>query len=176
LLITFQIVGAIFVRQLKNDNLKSFKQRVELSTYVENSLIVALSRTDTEGPNTKIKNILDDINNDNIQEVQVIDAKGTIRGDSYVNNRSLNVQKITNRSVKCVLYTCPTYTDTTYNRKDNKQYYMSITPLLNVSINNNAVVGAIYTRADMASVYDSVNNVVVIFASASLIAIVIGMV
>ena len=58
---------------------------------------------------------------------------------------------------------------------DNKQYYISITPLLNVSSNNNAVVGAIYTRADMASVYDSVNNVVVIFASASLIAIVIGM-
>ena len=74
LLITFQIVGAIFVRQLKNDNLKSFKQRVELSTYVENSLIVALSRTGTEGANTKIKNILDDINNANIQEVQVIDA------------------------------------------------------------------------------------------------------
>lgn len=48
--------------------------------------------------------------------------------------------------------------------------------MLNVSSNNNAVVGAIYTRADMASVYDSVNNVVVIFASASLIAIVIGMV
>lgn len=45
-----------------------------------------------------------------------------------------------------------------------------------ISSNNNAVVGAIYTRADMASVYDSVNNVVVIFASASLIAIVIGMV
>lgn len=55
LLITFQIVGAIFVRQLKNDNLKSFKQRVELSTYVENSLIVALSRTDTEGANTKLR-------------------------------------------------------------------------------------------------------------------------
>ena len=52
---------------------------MELSTYVENSLIVALSRTDTEGANTKIKNILDDINNANIQEVQVIDAKGTIR-------------------------------------------------------------------------------------------------
>lgn len=75
-----------------------------------------------------------------------------------------------------MLYTGRTYTETTYNRNDNKQYYISITPLLNVSSNNNAVVGAIYTRADMASVYDSVNNVVVIFASASLIAIVIGMV
>ena len=74
-----------------------------------------------------------------------------------------------------MLYTGRTYTETTYNRNDNKQYYISITPLLNVSSNNNAVVGAIYTRADMASVYDSVNNVVVIFASASLIAIVIGM-
>ena len=176
LLITFQIVGAIFVRQLKNDNLKSFKQRVELSTYVENSLIVALSRTDTEGANTKIKNILDDINNANIQEVQVIDAKGTIRGDSDVNSRSLIGQKTINSAVKGVLYTGRTYTETTYNRNDNKQYYISITPLLNVSSNNNAVVGAIYTRADMASVYDSVNNVVVIFASASLIAIVIGMV
>ena len=35
LLINFQIVGVIFVRQLKNDNLKSIKHLVDLSNYVE---------------------------------------------------------------------------------------------------------------------------------------------
>ena len=71
LLITLQIVGAYFVQQLKNDNLRSFKQQVELSTYVENSLVDSLENNNTQTANRKIKGILEDINNSNVSEIQV---------------------------------------------------------------------------------------------------------
>ena len=66
LLITFQIVGAVFVQRLKSENIKSFKQRVELSTYVDNSLIKQLTSTNTTKANKSINTILEDINNENI--------------------------------------------------------------------------------------------------------------
>lgn len=175
LLITFQIVGAVFVQQLKSDNIKAFKQRVELSTYVDNSLIASLNSSDTAAANQKIRKVLEDINNENISEIQVVDVKGTIRGDSDVNNRSLVGQKTTDAEIKQVIYNSRSFAKTTYDKRDNRRYYIAITPLLSVSGNTNTVVGAVYVKANMETVYDSINSVVVIFATASLIATAIGM-
>ncbi len=175
LLITFQIVGAVFVQRLKSDNIKAFKQRVELSTYVDNSLIASLNSSDTAAANQKIRKVLEDINNENISEIQVVDVKGTIRGDSDVNNRSLVGQKTTDAEIKQVIYNSRSFTKTTYDKRDNRRYYIAITPLLSVSGNTNTVVGAVYVKANMETVYDSINSVVVIFATASLIATAIGM-
>ncbi|KRL82296.1 two component sensor kinase [Ligilactobacillus equi DSM 15833 = JCM 10991] len=174
LLVTFQIVGAIFVQNLRTENIKSFKQRVELSTYVDNSLIASLQKTDTEAANKSIIRLLENVNNENITQIQVVDSKGTIRGDSNVNNRSLVGQKTTNGDVKQVIYKGRSLTKTTYNREGNR-YYISITPLFSASGNTNTVIGAVYVRANMEPVYNSTNSVVLIFATASLIATGIGM-
>lgn len=174
LLVTFQIVGAIFVQNLRTENIKSFKQRVELSTYVDNSLIASLQKTDTEAANKSIIRLLENVNNENITQIQVVDSKGTIRGDSNVNNRSLVGQKTTNGDVKQVIYKGRSLTKTTYNREGNR-YYISITPLFSASGNTNTVIGAVYVKANMEPVYNSTNSVVLIFATASLIATGIGM-
>ena len=175
LLIAFQIVGAVFIQRLKSDNLKTFKQRVELSSYVDNSLAQNLSSSDTQKANDKIRTILEDVNNSNITDVQVVDAKGNIRGDNDVDKRSLVGQRTTDSDIKQVLYNGRTYSKMTYDRSDNKRYYISITPLFSSTGNTNAVVGAVYIRASLESVYDSLNNVTAIFATAALIATVIGL-
>ena len=175
LLIAFQIVGAVFIQRLKSDNLKTFKQRVELSSYVDNSLAQNLSSNDTQKANDKIRTILEDVNNSNITDVQVVDAKGNIRGDNDVDKRSLVGQRTTDSDIKQVLYNGRTYSKMTYDRSDNKRYYVSITPLFSSTGNTNAVVGAVYIRASLESVYDSLNNVTAIFATAALIATVIGL-
>ena len=175
LLIAFQIVGAVFIQRLKSDNLKTFKQRVELSSYVDNSLAQNLSSSDTQKANAKIRTILEDVNNSNITDVQVVDAKGNIRGDNDVDKRSLVGQRTTDSDIKQVLYNGRTYSKMTYDRSDNKRYYISITPLFSSTGNTNAVVGAVYVRASLESVYDSLNNVTAIFATAALIATVIGL-
>ena len=175
LLITLQIVGAYFVQQLKSDNLRTFKQRVELSTYVDNSLVDSLENPNTKKANRSIKGILEDINDSNVSEIQVVDSKSTIRGDSAVNDSSSVGQKTTNEDIANVIYNGRTYTKTTLNNSDNKRYYISITPLFSSKGNTKTVVGAVYLRANLESVYDSVNNVIVIFTTAALIAMVIGL-
>ncbi|MCR1901712.1 cell wall metabolism sensor histidine kinase WalK [Ligilactobacillus apodemi] len=176
LFLAFQIVGAVFVQRLRNENLKQFKQSVEMPAYVNSLLVTQLTEADTTEANDKIKNILEDINNNNISDLQIIDAKGVIRGEINVNNRSVIGQKSTNTYVKQVLYSGRTFTQTTYNERTNQRYYVSITPLFNNNGNNNStVVGAIYIRANLESVYDSVNDVTVIFVTAALIATAIGL-
>ena len=175
LFLAFQIVGAVFVQRLRNENLKQFKQSVEMPAYVNSLLVTQLTEADTTEANEKIKNILEDINNNNVSDIQVIDAKGVIRGDNNVNNRSVIGQKATNTYIKQVLYSGRTFTQTTYNERTNQRYYISITPLFNNSGNNSTVVGAVYVRANLESVYDSVNDVTVIFVTAALIATAIGL-
>ncbi|KRL05831.1 two component sensor kinase [Liquorilactobacillus oeni DSM 19972] len=163
------------MQQLKKDNLKTFKQQVELSSYIDNSLINNLSRSDTQKANANIRNILEDIDSSNVTEAQVVDTKGTIRGDSDVNDQASVGQKTTDSDIKQVLYNERAYTKSTYDSTDNKRYYISITPLFSASGNTNTLLGAVYLRASLEPVYDSTNKVTVIFVTAALIATCLGL-
>ncbi|MDN7145336.1 cell wall metabolism sensor histidine kinase WalK [Liquorilactobacillus mali] len=176
LLITFQIVGAYFVQQLKKDDLKSFKQQVELSSYIDSSLVTNLSRSNLTKANSSIKDILEDVDNSNITKVQVVDTKGTIRGDSDVNSQDSIGQKTTDNDIKQVLYNERSYAKSAYDRTDNKRYYVSITPLFSTTGNTNTLVGAVYLRASLEPVYSSINKVTIIFATAALIATGLGLI
>ncbi|WP_405076078.1 cell wall metabolism sensor histidine kinase WalK [Ligilactobacillus acidipiscis] len=174
LLLAFQIVGAVFVQRLKSENLKSFKQRVELTPYVDNSLITSLSMADAKKSDRQINSTLTGINNQNISDVQVVDAKGNIRGETSANGHAIVGQKTTDSRIKRVLYSGRSFSETTLNRADNKHYYISITPLFSSGGNNNTLVGAVYLRADLESVYASIDGVTLIFATAAVVAIFIG--
>lgn len=174
LLLAFQIVGAVFVQRLKSENLKAFKQRVELTPYVDNSLITSLSMADANKSDRQINSTLTGSNNQNISDVQVVDVKGNIRGETSANGHAIVGQKTTDSRIKRVLYSGRSFSETTLNRADNKHYYISITPLFSSGGNNNTLVGAVYLRADLESVYDSIDGVTLIFATAAVVAIFIG--
>lgn len=174
LLLAFQIVGAVFVQRLKSENLKAFKQRVELTPYVDNSLITSLSMADAKKSDRQINSTLTGINNQNISDVQVVDAKGNIRGETSSSSHAIVGQKTTDSRIKRVLYSGRSFSEITLNRADNKHYYISITPLFSSGGNNNTLVGAVYLRADLESVYASIDGVTLIFATAAVVAIFIG--
>lgn len=93
LLVTLEIVGAVFVRQLEHQNLSTFTNQVQLQSYVKNSLITELSRSNKTLANRRIKTILNDSDSSNAAQIQVIDNKGTIRGTNQVNNQAVVGQK-----------------------------------------------------------------------------------
>ena len=97
LMLTLECVGAVFVRQLEQQNLNTFKQSIELPSYVDNSLSEQLARSDTHKANRQIRQILSEVNNNNISEIRVIDNKGVIRGTSNSDNRGVIGQKTTDR-------------------------------------------------------------------------------
>ncbi|MGV0168422.1 cell wall metabolism sensor histidine kinase WalK [Furfurilactobacillus sp. WILCCON 0119] len=177
LLITLEIVGAFFVRQLEQQNLSSFKQQIQLPTYIENSLSDQLVRNNTSSANSRIKSILSDVNNSNITEIRVIDSKGTVRGTSNVNDQTVVGQKTTDNNVKNAIYNNRSYQRDVYDTRDNTRYYVSIIPLMSSSGGNgNSLVGVLYIRASLEGVYQSVNSITLIYLSAALIAIVLGLI
>lgn len=177
LLITLEIVGAIFVKQLESKNIQDFKQSVQIPTYIDNSLSEQMTVSSTRKANGQIKTILSNYNNTNVDEIQVVDSKGTIRGTSDVNDQSVVGQKTTDRNVKNAIYNNRTYTKSTYDTQNNGRYYVSIVPLYssNSAGNSSQLVGVLYVRANMKSVYSTINNIMGIFVIASLAAMVLGL-
>lgn len=177
LLITLEIVGAIFVKQLESRNIQGFKQSVQIPTYIDNSLAEQLTVNNTSKANGQIKTILSNYNNTNVDEIRVVDSKGTIRGTSDVNDQSIVGQKTTDRNVKNAIYNNRTYTKSTYDTQNNGRYYISIVPLYssNSTGNSSQLVGVLYVRANMKSVYSTINNIMGIFVIASLVAMLLGL-
>lgn len=176
LVVTLEVVGVIFVRQLETQNLNQFKTQVQLQPYVENEISTQLERANTKSANSQISDIIGNINNQNITEIRVIDAKGVIRGTSNSTNRNIVGQKTTDRNVKDVIYNTRTYQQVSYNKTTNTRYFVSIVPLINTAGATNNLTGVVYIRANLESVYQNVNNITLIFVVAALIAITIGLI
>lgn len=171
-MLTLECVGAVFVRQLEHQNLNTFKQTIELPSYVDNSLSEQLVNTNHKKANQKIRKILAEVNN-NISEIRVIDSQGVVRGTSNFDNRNMIGQKTTEQMVKATLVNNRSHTENVYDNSNHTRYYVNIIPLVDNS--NNNVVGVVYLRASLESVYSNINSITLIYLSAALITIVIGL-
>ncbi|EEU29737.1 putative sensor protein kinase WalK [Limosilactobacillus coleohominis 101-4-CHN] len=173
-MLTLEIVGAVFVRQLERQNLSNFRQQIELPSYIDNSLATQLGRKNTKKANRQIREILTEVNNNNISEIRVIDNKGIIRGSSNPSNRNMVGQRTTDSTVKNVLATNRSHNKNVYDNDNHNRYYVNVVPLLS---NNNAnnVVGAVYMRASLEGVYSTINNISLIYVFAALVTIIIGL-
>jgi two-component system sensor histidine kinase VicK len=174
LMLTLECVGAVFVRQLEHQNLNTFKQTIELPSYVDNSLGEQLSRSNTKKANKQISQILSEVNNNNISEIRVVDNKSVIRGTSNNDNRSIIGQKTTDQAVKATLLNNRSHTENLYDNSNHTRYYINVIPLVDNS--NNSVVGAVYLRASLESVYSNINNITLVYLSAAMITIVISLI
>lgn len=173
-MLTLECVGAVFVRQLEHQNLNTFKQTIELPSYVDNSLGEQLSRSNTKKANKQISQILSEVNNNNISEIRVVDNKSVIRGTSNNDNRSIIGQKMTDQAVKATLLNNRSHTENLYDNSNHTRYYINVIPLVDNS--NNSVVGAVYLRASLESVYSNINNITLVYLSAAMITIVISLI
>ncbi|KRM44928.1 PAS PAC sensor signal transduction histidine kinase [Limosilactobacillus vaginalis DSM 5837 = ATCC 49540] len=161
------------MRQLEHQNLNTFKQTIELPSYVDNSLSEQLVNTNHKKANQKIRKILAEVNNNNISEIRVIDSQGVVRGTSNFDNRNMIGQKTTEQMVKATLVNNRSHTENVYDNSNHTRYYVNIIPLVDNS--NNNVVGVVYLRASLESVYSNINSITLIYLSAALITIVIGL-
>ena len=173
LMLTLECVGAVFVRQLEHQNLNTFKQTIELPSYVDNSLSEQLTRSNTKRANQDIRQILSEVNNNNISEIRVIDSKGVIRGTSSSDSRNIIGQKTTDSTVKATLLNNRSHSENIYDSSNHNRYYVNVIPL---NDSNNNVVGAVLLRASLEGVYSNINSITLIYLSAALITIALSLV
>ncbi|TPR39133.1 cell wall metabolism sensor histidine kinase WalK [Apilactobacillus micheneri] len=172
LLVTLEIVGAVFVSQLESKNVDSYKKQVQLPTYVNTTLINELSKTNISKANVGISSLLSDVDNKNSTEVEVVDAKNTVRGTNESGNQSQVGQKNLKTNIKNTLINRQSYSGI-MSDPSNSRYYTVITPLIKSS--NNELVGVVYVRANLDSVYKEINQITLIYVAAALVAILAGL-
>ena len=172
LMLTLECVGAVFVRQLEHQNLNTFKQTIELPSYVDNSLSEQLSRSNKKKANQQMRQILSEVNNNNISEIRVIDSKGIIRSTSTSDTRGIVGQKTTDGTIKATLVNNRTHSENIYDSSNHNRYYINVIPL---NDSNNNVVGAVYLRASLEGVYSNINSITLIYLSAALITIALSL-
>ncbi|WP_056969363.1 cell wall metabolism sensor histidine kinase WalK [Lacticaseibacillus thailandensis] len=172
--VTVEVIGAYFVKQLEQQNIDSFKSQITIETYVEDKVINALEESNTTKADRQIRNALNESSIVNSADIQVVDAKGVLRGDSNVNSQTVIGQKNGSTQVKNTLYTGQNYEG--FTKAGGSSYYVKITPLKssNSTGDDNSVIGAIYIRANMDSVYDNISSITRIFFIASMVAVLLG--
>ncbi|CAI2549681.1 Sensor protein kinase WalK [Apilactobacillus kunkeei] len=173
LLVTLEIVGAVFVNQLENKNMASFKKQVQVPTYVNTTLTNELSSSNMANANVKIKSLLSNIDSNNYTEIKVVDAKNTIRGTNEVGDQSSVGQKNFRTDIKNAIINRRSSSSITSNPGDSSRYYTVITPLIKSS--NNELVGVVYVHANLNTVYNEINQITVIYVVAAVVAILSGL-
>lgn len=172
MIIALELLGAFFVRQMEQQNLATFQQQITLPKYLTDQITTALRDKDTESGNHQIQDVLSELNNTNIQEAQVIDKTGTIRGTISVSGQQTIGQKTTDINAQKALAGDQSYLQTrTINEGGDRKELMT-TPLGVTNGRLKDVPGVIVVKASLSPVYKNINNVMKLFIIAGLVALV----
>lgn len=175
LLVTLELVGAFFVKRLEQQNLATFRTQIALPAYVNDSLTQQLISTVQTKANSDIHTILTSINNASISEIEVIDSSGIIRGTSDINSQDEVGQKTTDANVKAAL-AGGKYTKNPIEERSGVRYQVVVKPLVSSSGGESNIIGVVEVRASLETTYDNLNHISLIYFSASLLAVVLGVV
>lgn len=175
LLVTLELVGAFFVKRLEQQNLASFRTQIALPAYVNDSLTQQLTSSDKTKVNADIHTILTSVNNASISEITVVDSSGIVRGTSDINNQDEVGQKTTDANVKAAL-AGGKYTKNPVEQRSGTRYQVMVKPLVSSSAGESNIVGVVEVRASLETVYDNLNHISLIYFSASLLAVMLGVV
>lgn len=175
LLVTLELVGAFFVKRLEQQNLASFRTQIALPAYVNDSLTQQLTSSDQTKVNADIHTILTSVNNASISEITVVDSSGIVRGTSDINNQDEVGQKTTDANVKAAL-AGGKYTKNPVEQRSGTRYQVMVKPLVSSSPGESNIVGVVEVRASLETVYDNLNHISLIYFSASLLAVMLGVV
>lgn len=171
LLVTLEVIGTFFVKQLENQNLEQLRTQIALKPYVTDSLTEDLSEENYEA----MQRMLTSINNPAITEILVVDEHGIIRATNNVNSQDRVGKKSTQADVKAAL-SGTDYRRTPIELRGDERFQLTIRPLIHAANGQNKTVGVVVVRANLKNVYDNLNNISMIFLSASVLAIVLGFV
>ena len=188
MLLTLEIVGTVFMRQLEYQNLTTFKDSIQLKPYVNTSLKKQLTNKNQIKANKQIRTILQDADFSNVDEITVVDARDNIRGTSQTSKQYLVGQKNTDSDIKSALYSGKTIEKNSSN--NNSRYYTMVKPLINSAKNQNNsaknqinsaknqnnIEGVVYIRANLRPVYQNINRITTIYLFAAVLSIILGVI
>ncbi|WP_010015943.1 cell wall metabolism sensor histidine kinase WalK [Leuconostoc gelidum] len=174
MIIALELLGAFFVRQIEQQNLATFQQQMTLPKYVTDQITTALRNRDVDAGNHAIQDVLIGLNNTNLQEAQVIDKTGTIRGTLSVSGQQTIGQKTTDLNAQRAVAGEQSFlTSRTISESGERKELM--TTALGVTTGRvRDITGVVVVKASLLPVYRNVNSVMRLFVIAGLAALFIS--
>ncbi|MGB7473052.1 cell wall metabolism sensor histidine kinase WalK [Trichococcus sp.] len=176
LLVSLQLIGAYFIRELETKMISNFDSQMSLNAgFLEKTLQPILMADDTEKLEESVQTILSDFTGSNILETQVMDEQGYILGINDQTLQSLIGTKSTDRDVQqVILLDAPSSYQ--YVKEDtNSRVLKNISPIYSTD-NTGTLVGVLVMESNIESVYSQMSQTVGIFLNASVVAIIITVV
>lgn len=173
LLVSLQLIGAYFIRQLETKMISNFDSQIRLNSgFLEKTLQPILLENDLEKVEDSVERILRDFTGSNILGLQVVDEQGYILGLNDQTMQAVVGTKSTDRDVQQVmLLEMPTTYQ--YVKEDtNSRVWKSISPIFSPD-NSGTIIGVLVMESNIETVYSLIDQTVTIFFNASLVAIVI---
>ncbi|PTQ82456.1 PAS/PAC sensor signal transduction histidine kinase [Trichococcus patagoniensis] len=173
LLVSLQLIGAYFIRELETKMISNFDSQMTLNAgFLEKTLQPILMAEDTEKLEDSVQTILSDFTGANILETQVMDEQGYILGINDQTLQSLIGTKSTDRDVQqVILLDAPSSYQ--YVKEDtNSRVLKNISPIYSTD-NTGTLIGVLVMESNIESVYSQMSQTVSIFLNASVVAIII---
>lgn len=173
LLLALQIIGAYFIQQLERDMLQAFDEQrsVEMSFLTDSTQsILEESKLERDAKEERLSQILRRFNSANIIEAQVLDHNSFLLATSSPANQPYVGQRSTQAEVEQVLYTNGAVNEEVYDREQGSRTKLYMTPIMS-SDNTGTLIGVLSLRVDIESMYQQIQNIVVIYLSSSLVSL-----
>ncbi|HLQ40692.1 MAG TPA: cell wall metabolism sensor histidine kinase WalK [Tetragenococcus sp.] len=171
LLISIEIIGAYFIRGLERSTIEDFK--ISMDTQAE-TLASTLGNhleknDDEEQENIELQRILDNSDSPDTIEMKIVDEKNIVRGTTNIANRNMVGKKnddpyLDDFTIKSLVAIDETSSD---------RVQINVQPIQSTG---DTVVGALYVKSDLEQKYRDINNIALIFVTASIIAVFISII
>ncbi len=173
LLVSLQIIGAYFIRQLETDLIDNFDNQMSLNVrFLESSLVPVIEDEDQSETPATVQNILEDYIGGDFLEIQVVDAEGYILGTNDQTRQSVVGTKSTDRDVQQALL-LESDRKYQYVDEDRMDRVLKVVSPMFATTNPGEVIGVVMMESNIETVYSQISEIVKIFLNASLFAIVI---
>lgn len=174
LLISLQLVGAYFIRQLESEMLVSFDDRIATQTHFLEDNVRGILQNDSleqSEKNDQLNEVLKQFNNSEIIETQVIDDNAFLLATSNPTNRGLIGQRSTDKDVEQTIFTALQTESEGYNSEKSLRMKKYVFPVFSGD-NSGSVIGVINLRVTLESVYAQVQRIVIIYITSSIVSLI----
>lgn len=173
LMIFVEIIGAIFIRQLETNSIRSFEYNTNNSVEtLATNISAELGKKEQERNTTTLRRMLTEFAKSNIIEARVIDDKGIVLATSDGNQQNLIGKK--NDTDFGIAGNITQKRQEIRDPQSGKRVYVNVQQIY--SPTGDAVIGVLYVKSDIESKYQEVNDVALLFFYASTVALAISLV
>ena len=174
LLLSIEIIGAYFIRGLERSTINNFisdmNAKASNVAYMVGSELSKQNETEESVINTAIQRFLENDNNSEVIEMRVVDEKGIVRATTNVGDQSALGKRNDYRDMDD--FTVKSFV--TVDAATGNRVQINVQPIQ--SQTGEAVIGALYIKSNLEKEYAQINDIAVIFVTASLIAAFISMI